>query len=336
MVTQMKHLGLIFDKLLNFTEHFRIKTNKAKSDIARAANMMSVKTGCKPKAMLLYYKSTIRPTLTYGAICFSKRLQYKANIKKCTQIQSFAYSTMGLIRKSTPCAAIDVILNNMPLDLYIQGHASMSYFRLRGHETVDPRMLETCHPQLEGHIPYIKRWMERIGAQDLLRVQIDNIAKIYNDDKQFTLDKWSMDPLNPIRGYPPIQTETSHNMYTDGSLHEDYSSGGGFALYKNQWKIFNGHRGNEWYMEETEVKESFNAFYLYRSPIYQCEIWTILRACQYILENHKKHNIKSVTFFVDSHAAIYSLFSPYIKSQLVNQTIKALNELNKVTKKNQL
>ena len=117
MVKTMKHLGLIFDKLLNFTDNFRIKTNKAKSDIARAANIMSVKAGCKPKSMLLYYKSTIRPTLTYAAICFSKRLFYKNNIKKCTQIQSFAYSTMGLIRKNTPCAAIDVILNNMPLDL---------------------------------------------------------------------------------------------------------------------------------------------------------------------------------------------------------------------------
>ena len=63
---------------------------------------------------------------------------YKNNIKKCTQIQSLAYSTMGLIRKNTPCAAIDVILNNMPLDLYISGHAAMSNFRLRGHETVDP------------------------------------------------------------------------------------------------------------------------------------------------------------------------------------------------------
>ena len=122
-------------------------------------------------------------------------------------------------------------------------------------------------------------------------------------------------------------------MYTDGSLHEDFSSGGGFALYKNQWKLHQGLHGPEWYMEEKEVKESFNAFYLYRSPIYQCEIWTILKACQYILDNHTKLRIKSVTFFVDSHAAILSLFSPFIKSKLVNQTIKALNELNRFTNK---
>ena len=51
------------------------------------------------------------------------------------------------------------------------------------------------------------------------------------------------------------------------------------------------------------------------------------------MENQKTLNIKSVTFFVDSHAAIYSLFAPYIKSKLVNQTIKALNELSTVTNK---
>merc|ERR1712242_102082 len=162
----------------------------------------------------------------------------------------------GLIRKNTPCAAIDVILNNMPLDLYISGHAAMSYFRLRGHETVDPVQLETCHPQLEGHIPYIKRWITRIEAKELLDVQVDNIAKIYNDDKRFTLDKWSLDQANPERGFPPIQATSTHNMYTDGSLHEDYSSGGGFALYKNQWKLHQGPHGAEWYMEEVEIKES--------------------------------------------------------------------------------
>ena len=72
---------------------------------------------------------------------------------------------------------------------------------------------------------------------------------------------------------------------------------------------------------------------LYRSPICQCEIWTILKACQFIMDNHVQLKIKSVTFFVDSHAAILSLFSPFIKSKLVNQTIKALNELNKFTNK---
>ena len=143
--------------------------------------------------MLLYYKSTIRPTLTYASICFAKRLYYKNNIKKCTQIQSFAYSTMGLIRKNTPCAAIDVILNNMPLDLYILGHSAMSYFRLRGHELVDPNKLDTFHPQLQGHIPFIKRWLIKIGAQELLDIQTDNIAKIVNDKKEFILNKWSMD-----------------------------------------------------------------------------------------------------------------------------------------------
>ena len=87
---------------------------------------------------------------------------------------------------------------------------------------------------LEGHIQYLQRWLKRIGAEELLDIQIDNIAKVYNDDKKFILDKWSMDTQNPLRGHPPIQAESSHNVYTDGSLHEDYSSGGGLALYKNQ------------------------------------------------------------------------------------------------------
>ena len=179
---------------------------------------------------------------------------------------------MGLLRKNTPCAAVDVILNNMPLDLYMHGHGTMSLFRLRGHETVEPGKLATIQPQLEGHIQYLQRWMKRIGADDLIDVQVDNMSKVYNDDKKFTLDKWSMDPQNPLRGYPPIQAESSHNVYTDGSLHEDYSSGGGFALYKNHWKLHNGLDGPIWLQEEKEVKESFNAFYLYRSPICQCEI----------------------------------------------------------------
>ena len=100
----------------------------------------------------------------------------------------------GTIKKNTPCAAVDVILNNMPLDLYMHGHGTMSLFRLRGHETVEPGKLATIQPQLEGHIQYLQRWMKRIGADDLIDVQVDNMSKVYNDDKKFILDKWSMDP----------------------------------------------------------------------------------------------------------------------------------------------
>ena len=69
----------------------------------------------------------------------------------------------------------------------------MSFFRLKGHELVDPDKLDTIHPQLLGHIAYIKRWLIKIGAQELLEVQTDNIAKVVNIKKEFVLNKWSMD-----------------------------------------------------------------------------------------------------------------------------------------------
>ena len=80
----------------------------------------------------------------------------------------------------------------------------MSYFRLKGHELIDKAELTTdIHPQLEGHLPMLERWMRHINAGDLLDVEIDDIAKKTNLNKNFKLDRCSMDKSNPICGYPP-------------------------------------------------------------------------------------------------------------------------------------
>merc|ERR1712242_282753 len=109
-----------------------------------------------------------RPIMTYAAVCWAKRLKYQVARDKLNQIQRFAFSTMGLIRRNTPVAAIELILHTLPLDLYLLGHASMSYFRLRGHELIEKQTLETIHPQLEGHLVFLEKWMKWIKAGDLL------------------------------------------------------------------------------------------------------------------------------------------------------------------------
>ena len=142
---------------------------------------MSTINGCRPKTQLLWYKTFIRPTLTYASVCWAKRLVYQCARDKLNQIQKFAFSTMGLIRRNTPVASIEIILNCKPLDLYMLGHSCMSYFRLKGHELIDKKDLTTnIHPQLEGHLPMLERWMRKIKADDLLNVEIDDISKVPN------------------------------------------------------------------------------------------------------------------------------------------------------------
>ena len=114
---------------------------------------MSSINGCRPKTQLLWYKTFIRPTLTYAAVCWAKRLKFQCARDKLNHLQRFAFSTMGLIRRNTPVAAIELVVDCLPLDLYLLGHASMSYFRLKGHELIEKsKLISENHPQLEGHL----------------------------------------------------------------------------------------------------------------------------------------------------------------------------------------
>ena len=64
-VPSQKHLGMIFDKKLNFKEHLKIILNKVNKTIGLLRNLQNI----LPRGPLLtIYKSFVRPHLDYGNV----------------------------------------------------------------------------------------------------------------------------------------------------------------------------------------------------------------------------------------------------------------------------
>ena len=120
-------------------------------------------------------------------------------------------------------------------------------------------------------------------------------------------------------------TVTSVYIYTDGSLFpaKDPSTqkdraGAGMAVYDCVSR--QGKR--------REVTLHEDDWHLDQSTIFQCEMYALKKAAEWIIENHNKPGIprfSSVAIFSDSESSLKALLNNESKSSIVIETVKKLN-----------
>ena len=84
-VVSQKHLGLILDNRLSFTEHLNSKLPKINKGIGLIKHLSKY---LPRKSLLCIYKSFIRPHLDYGDVIYDQ----PNNIAFCTKIETFQYN----------------------------------------------------------------------------------------------------------------------------------------------------------------------------------------------------------------------------------------------------
>ena len=314
---QVKHLGLHITNKLNWLPHLKEKIKEGKGIIVRLKSSMGKLWGLKPKMAMWVYRMVVRPVVTYASAIWSK-IVHKKHVKELlTQFQSFALHQMGYFREKTAQNALEVITNTMPLDLHILFDAQLSYIRTKGHEKYEADKMHTDQPELRGHRQVICDFSKTIDTTHLLEENLDDIAAMSNFDKKFTVDTYSYDPRNPDKGIP--QLETDCNLYTDGSRFGPYRCGAGLSV----WKI---HNDNGKKTERTIVGQDKISYYLEDASIFQCETFGVQQSANWLIYNHKEHNIHSATINVDSQACIKALKANKIKLHSVFTAVQALNQ----------
>ena len=83
-------------------------------------------------------------------------------------------------------------------------------------------------------------------------------------------------------------------------------------------------------INETALYDTYRSYYLQSTPICQAEVWSIGKACEYILDNFERLKIKNLAFMVDSQGSLAKLFAPFIRSKLVLQTKAKINATNTI------
>jgi len=285
-----RYLGVTLDSKLSWKKHLKAKAKDAKRKILIMSNAMGKLWGAPPIMTRWAYTGIIRPSLTYGAYVWAEAMTKKGNVDLLLKVNRLACLMMGNFRRSTPTAGLEILFNIPPLHLYVQQRAITTHTRLWGNDS--RRMADSTHRKSA------QKHLDRMGIPAFQR---DSSKGEYRWDKKYKLDHDSLKT-----GKPLIEPNGDISVYTDGSLLEN-SRGSSFVMYQNG-KIISQN------------------YYHVREPItvYQAELCAINCAA---LELIRMNTASPIYIYVDSQAAIRSLFKYFVTSEILKKTIDNLNVL---------
>ena len=181
--TQERYLGVMIDSKLNFAKHFEQKVTKCLNVLYQCKKAIGRTWGLKPLAMKWAYVSFVRPILTYGALVWYPHLTTLKNTAKFSRVQRLGLTAITGCFRSTPTAALEVLLDVPPIDIYCQELACKSYFRLKENGSWSnfrrsPRLLKS----VKSHVECVETlWMKN----PMLGIPIETLIEETIEAKYF-------------------------------------------------------------------------------------------------------------------------------------------------------
>jgi len=290
-----KYLGITLDSKLNWNAHIGEKVKKAKGLLMRLKGIVGKQWGSSPALVKWVYTGIVRPMITYGCLVWGHRVDLKQWHDKLMGLNRLAVLSIAPVRKNTPTAALEIMYDLIPLDLFIAGEALKAWRRTEPN--APGRWDGLTQSNVVGHR---RHWMKKAGKLDLVHFPSDKIVREICWTKGFWVDRDSFENGTPgdLSGLV---------CFTDGSKING-AVGFGFAIYRNDKEILR------------------DGDHLGKFPsVFQSEICAISAACLELAEI----SATSVTFYSDSQAAIMALDNHEVRSQTVKDCIQDLNRLSR-------
>ena len=288
-----KYLGIQLDQKLSWKQHVNSKINSAKRAIMKIKSAIGVTFGPVPKMLSWAFKGIILPSLSYGSIAWSRVCQDGKISQKLNSLNRLIALCMAPIRKSTPTAGLQVLLNLPPLETKIKEISLSAMLRVLPHQT--------------------SGW-DGVGKKGISHLKWGS-----NNLQELGISEWNFDSTNSLNLHKDYKVDIKsfkdgndiHNsdivVYTDGSKLEG-NAGFGFAVYKDNNFIDSG-----------------NGFIGQNQTVFQAEVVGIKEACDRL----QNYDAKSITILSDSQSAISAIAGWKVRSKTVASCIKALNLLSK-------
>jgi hypothetical protein len=139
---------------------------------------MGTTWGPTPAITLWLYNGIVRPAITYGAAVWAHRASHSGNAHKLKRVQRLGMLRVSPMRRNTPTAGLEVILDVPPLSLYIQSLASATYNCLH----LKPNVHWTGQRgNTLGHISWLKSISITLPHKDLQdRCVINRWTRLYH------------------------------------------------------------------------------------------------------------------------------------------------------------
>ena len=141
MLDEVKYLGVTLDSRLTWNQHLQKTIRKTQTTFALVRRTSGKKWGLRHNIVYWLYTRVIRPSILYGALVWWLKVIQKTTKTQLCRIQRMACLAITGAMKSTPTAAMEVLLNLTPLNLLIMAEARMALYRL--HMLKQPAILKT-------------------------------------------------------------------------------------------------------------------------------------------------------------------------------------------------
>jgi ribonuclease HI len=288
----VKYLGVYIDAGLSWNAHIDYVTSKAIKIIWTCKNMIGKTWGLNPKIMLWMYKMLVRPVISYGALVWWSKTEQPTVQIKLNKIQRIVLMMITRCMKTVPSIALEMLIDMVPLHLWIQQEAIQTNYKNCVSDKVENRKL--IDEQLVRTVAY----------QDVLTFsESDWMTPKHDFMKNFEViipsrEEW----LNQL-----IQFEQNSVIcYTDGSKTE---RGTGSGVYIAS--------------EYCEIYESLGKY----ATVFMSEVHAIYICIKKCIE--RKHMNKTIYIMSDSQATLKALSQFRVNSRIIWKCLEQIYELSR-------
>ena len=120
----IKYLGVIFDLKLSWSLHLEAVISKGQRALFICQRMVGSTWGLKPELTNWIYKSIVRPIVSYAALIWWPRAKLVSGQLALGKLQRTACLSITGASRSCPTAAMQVILDLPPLEIFLESEAA--------------------------------------------------------------------------------------------------------------------------------------------------------------------------------------------------------------------
>ena len=303
---QVTYLGVIIDHHLLWKAHCESKVAKSISAMMMCRRAIGNTWGLNPKVTRWIYTGIIRPILSYAACIWSPGLGKEYIRKAVTKVQRAACLLVTGSLRSTPTAAMEVLLGLPPVDIYLQGEAVRQATRLKmeGNWSESPMLKR----EKWSHLHYCEETAKKIPE---LGLPADSAVRGFDWKKKHYQVKIQKKGEAINWHYRSRDCENHIMVFTDGSGQED-RVGAGIHLQIGQRKVD-------------------RVFSLGRlSTVNQAEMIAILKGSQTLRRKVRLKRDMKVTICSDSQASLKALQEEEFTSKLTRECHEELQHLGRM------
>lgn len=293
---QVKYLGVTLDSKLSWGRHVEQRVETATKVFWQCRRAFGNSWGLKPKMVHWLYTSIIRPYLTYAAVVWWPRTKVRSTISRLDKIQRLATVGITGAMRTTPSAALNILLALAPLDLIIQEEARKAVIRLKASNQWNVDGVSHGHCQMEETL-----FKECPSAG----MPSDRINPIFEFCQRYSV-------ITPTRqeweqGNYPLDGPSTTNLFTDGSLTEE---GAGAGVYTSD-------------PADNQLSFSLGSY----CTVFQAEVFALMKAAELMIGSGRSGG--SINLYSDSQAALAALNNPLTTSNIVGDCKRLLNVLGR-------